>query len=303
MGRHRRSGAAPAAEDYAAGAGSPHRGARRRRPVRTGLLGASAAVAVGAVAVASGLLPGGDTFTVGSSAATSERQVQTRQAPELTTQGGATQTPAGTATGTGRTGASPARSATPSTKPSPKATPKPKPKPTPTKTATPTAKPVPTATTAAPTTEAPAPKPAPTTAAPTTRAPVTSTADRGEAAEAEVLRLVNTERAKVGCTPVRPSTQLAALAGAFSADMATRGFFDHTDPDGDTPWVRAQQAGITGMGGENIARGQVDAAAVMASWMNSDGHRANILNCDFTTMGVGVVFGDGGPWWTQDFGY
>ncbi|GGV09312.1 hypothetical protein GCM10010275_57400 [Streptomyces litmocidini] len=132
---------------------------------------------------------------------------------------------------------------------------------------------------------------------------VTSTADRGEAAEAEVFRLVNTERAKVGCTPVRADARLAALAGAFSADMAARGFFDHTDPDGDTPWVRAEQAGISGMGGENIARGQVDAAAVMASWMNSDGHRANILNCDFTTMGVGVVFGDGGPWWTQDFGY
>ncbi|MEU7074943.1 CAP domain-containing protein, partial [Streptomyces narbonensis] len=80
------------------------------------------------------------------------------------------------------------------------------------------------------------------------------------------------------------------------------GFFDHTDPDGDTPWARAEQAGVTGLAGENIARGQADAAAVMESWMNSDGHRANILNCDFTTLGVGVHFGDGGPWWTQDFG-
>ncbi|MEV4427285.1 CAP domain-containing protein [Streptomyces sp. R-07] len=310
MGRHRRSGAAPAAEDYAAGSGHPQRGARRRRPVRTGLLGASAAVAVGAVAVASGLLPGGDTFTVGS-AGTSERQVQSRQAPELTTQGGSTQTPTGESggtsknAGTGRTtAASPSAkpSAKPSTKPSAKPSPKVTPKPTPTKTRTAAPKPVPTRTSAAPTTQAPAPKPAPTTAAPT-RTTVTSTADRGAAAEAEVLRLVNTERAKVGCTPVRADAQLASLAGAFSADMATRGFFDHTDPDGDTPWVRAQQAGISGMGGENIARGQVDAAAVMASWMNSDGHRANILNCDFTTLGVGVAFGDGGPWWTQDFGY
>ncbi|MER5207048.1 CAP domain-containing protein [Streptomyces sp. NPDC002825] len=298
MGRHRRSGAAPAAEDYAAGSGRPQQGARRRRPVRTGLLGASAAVAVGAVAVASGLLPGGDTFTVGS-AGTSERQVQTRQAPELTTQGGATQTPAGSSADKART--SPSPSATPSGKPSPKATPKPKPTPTKTRTATP--KPVPTKVSAAPTTQAPAPKPVPTTAAPTERATVTSTADRGDAAEAEVLRLVNVERGKVGCAPVRADAKLSALAGAFSADMAARGFFDHTDPDGDTPWVRAEQAGVTGMGGENIARGQVDAAAVMASWMNSDGHRANILNCDFTSLGVGVVFGDGGPWWTQDFGY
>ncbi|MFF7779537.1 CAP domain-containing protein [Streptomyces tanashiensis] len=310
MGRHRRSGAAPAAEDYAAGSGRPDRGARRRRPVRNGLLGASAAVAVGAVAVASGLLPGGDTFTVGS-AGTSERQVQSRQTPELTTQGGATQTPTGTGTGTdtGRAGTSPV--AAPSAKPSPKVTPKAKPKPKPTPTPTPTRtktkapapKPVPPKAPAAPTTKAPAPKPDPTTAAPTAKASVTSTADRSEAAEAEVLRLVNAERAKVGCTPVRADARLASLAGAFSADMAARGFFDHTDPDGDTPWARAEQAGVTGMGGENIARGQVDAAAVMASWMNSDGHRANILNCDFTTLGVGVAFGDGGPWWTQDFGY
>ncbi|WP_184931280.1 CAP domain-containing protein [Streptomyces nymphaeiformis] len=308
MGRHRRSGATPAAEDYAAGSGRPRRGTGRRRPVRTGLLGASAAVAVGAVAVASGLLPGGDTFTVGN-AGTSERQVQTRQAPELTTQGGATQTPAGESggpvTGGGKIHVSPSAkpSAKATPKPKPKTTPKTTPKPTPTKSKEPTAEPVAPKVTAAPTTKAPAPRPAPTTAAPTEKTTVTSTADRSEAAEAEVIRLVNSERAKVGCTPVHADAKLAALAGAFSADMATRGFFDHTDPDGDTPWVRAAQAGISAMGGENIARGQVDAAAVMASWMNSDGHRANILNCDFTTLGVGVAFGDGGPWWTQDFGY
>ncbi|ROQ34601.1 uncharacterized protein YkwD [Streptomyces sp. PanSC19] len=317
MGRHRRSGAAPAAEDYAAGSDRPHRGAaRRRRPVRTGLLGASAAVAVGAVAVASGLLPGGDAFTVGN-AGTSEHQVQSRQAPELTTRGGSAQSPAGGSDGrvtgadtdTGKHVAPTSPSAAPSRKPSPKVTPKPTPTPSkapskaPPKTKAPAPKPEAPRTSAAPTTKAPAPRPAPTTATPAQKPPVTSTADRGEAAEAEVFRLVNAERAKVGCTPIRADARLAALAGAFSADMAARGFFDHTDPDGDTPWVRAEQAGISGMGGENIARGQVDAAAVMASWMNSDGHRANILNCDFTTMGVGVVFGDGGPWWTQDFGY
>ncbi|WP_405857950.1 CAP domain-containing protein [Streptomyces sp. NBC_00090] len=338
MGRHRRSGAAPAAEDYAAGTDRRHRGDRRRRPVRTGLLGASAAVAVGAVAVASGLLPGGDTFTIGN-AGTGERQVQSRQAPELTTQGGTTQTPAdggtsGTSAGTGtragsgkRTGASTtpsakasaSKSASPSAAPSTSA--KPSPKPSPSKS---TSKPKPVApkpaaprttaapTTAAPTTAAPttkpaAPKPDPTTEAPveTSAAPSTaapSTADRAEAAEAEVLRLVNAERAQVGCTPVRADAQLAALAGAFSVDMAQRGFFDHTDPDGATPWARAEKAGISGLAGENIARGQADAAAVMDSWMNSDGHRANMLNCEYTTLGVGVYFADGGPWWTQDFG-
>ncbi|MFD3727201.1 CAP domain-containing protein [Streptomyces sp. NPDC058671] len=330
MGRHRRAGAAPAAEEYAAGTDRPHRGARRKRrgPVRTGLLGASAAVAMGAVAVATGLLPGGDTFTVGS-AGTTERPSQSRQAPELTTQGGATQTPAGessTGSGTGpRTGTSAGTasgraatpSATPPTKPTPEATPKVTPKPTPTKATrtkpvtpkvTKAPKPARTApatprVTTAPSTKAPAPKPVPTTEAPVEKTSAPSTADRADAAEAEVLRLVNAERAKVGCSAMSASAQLAALAGSYSSDMAARGFFDHTDPDGATPWARAQKAGVSGLGGENIARGQADAAAVMESWMNSDGHRANILNCDFTTLGVGVHFGDGGPWWTQNFGY
>lgn len=122
-------------------------------------------------------------------------------------------------------------------------------------------------------------------------------------AEAAVLLLVNEERAKAGCSPVAASSDLAKLAETFSADMALRGFFDHTNPDGDDPWDRAAALGITGLGGENIARGQATAEAVMEAWMNSPGHKANILNCDFKTLGVGVHLGDGGPWWTQDFGY
>ncbi|MFK3733449.1 CAP domain-containing protein [Streptomyces sp. NPDC088090] len=322
MGRHRRSGAAPAEADYATGTGRDHGGPRRKRrgrPVRTGLIGASAAVAVGAVAVATGLLPGGETLTAGSvGSGRPTTATETRQTPELTTQGGATRTPADTSTSTG-TGAgkgTDTRTAAPkkSTAPaSPKTTPAPTksatPSPTPSKTraaapATTPAKPVPEPTKAPATTRAAAPKPAPTTEAPAEEATAAgSTADRADAAEAEVLRLVNVERGKAGCSPIRPSEDLARLAGAFSADMAARNFFDHTDPDGATPWSRAQAVGVTGLGAENIARGQVDATAVMVSWMNSDGHRANILNCDFTTLGVGVHFGDGGPWWTQDFGY
>ncbi|GAA3376166.1 hypothetical protein GCM10020367_46780 [Streptomyces sannanensis] len=118
-----------------------------------------------------------------------------------------------------------------------------------------------------------------------------------------MVSLVNLERARVGCTPVKADPSLAGLAESFSDDMAARGFFAHTDPDGDTPWDRAEQAGVSGLGGENIARGQGDARAVMDAWMTSPSHRANILNCQYTTMGVGVHFGSGGPWWTQDFGY
>jgi uncharacterized protein YkwD len=102
---------------------------------------------------------------------------------------------------------------------------------------------------------------------------------------------------------VAASSALSDLAQAFSEDMAARDFFDHTDPSGLSPWDRAAKSGITSLGGENIARGQADAAAVMEAWMNSPGHRANILNCDFKTLGVGVHLGTGGPWWTQDFGY
>ncbi|MFF8407913.1 CAP domain-containing protein [Streptomyces omiyaensis] len=320
MGRHRRSGAAPAEADYATGTDRGDGGTRRKRrhPVRNGLIGASAAVAVGAAAVASGLLPGGETLTAGSVGSSRPTTTETRQAPELTTQGGATRSPADaptgthTGSGTGATGRKAPSSASPRT--TPKATPTPTktatPSPTPSKTrtaapapATTPAKPKPKPSKTAATTPAAAPTPAPTTEAPAEETKAAgSTADRADAAEAEVLRLVNVERGKVGCSPVQRSEGLARLAGDFSADMADRGFFDHTDPDGATPWSRAQAAGITSLGAENIARGQVDATAAMVSWMNSDGHRANILNCDFTTLGVGVHFADGGPWWTQDFG-
>ncbi|MFE2146661.1 CAP domain-containing protein [Streptomyces sp. NPDC059456] len=171
----------------------------------------------------------------------------------------------------------------------------------------------------APATQAPAaPVPAaPKTAAPKTAAPKTAAPkppapsvppapkpdDGHSAQEAAVLTLVNQERAQAGCGPVRANPPLAALASAFSKDMATRGFFDHTDPDGKTPWDRAANAGLGGLGGENIARGQGDAQAVMNAWMNSPDHKANILNCEFRTLGVGAYFADGGPWWTQDFGF
>ncbi|NLU69771.1 CAP domain-containing protein [Streptomyces sp. HNM0574] len=121
--------------------------------------------------------------------------------------------------------------------------------------------------------------------------------------EAEVLRLVNEERAEAGCKAVTADSGLARLAREFSTDMAERDFFSHTTPDGKSPWDRAEALGIPRLGGENIARGQADAEAVMESWMNSPGHRENILNCDYRTLGVGVHLAEGGPWWTQDFGF
>ncbi|MFB6577011.1 CAP domain-containing protein [Streptomyces sp. NPDC056402] len=204
-------------------------------------------------------------------------------------------------------------SAARSTSPSPSATPAPSTKAPSTK--APSTK-APRTSPAAPTAPtAPAPPAAPTAPAPTTSrppapAPSKSTTpeprpplDGHSAEEAAVVDLVNQERALAGCGPVRANPPLASLAGAFSLDMATRGFFSHDDPEGNTPWDRATKAGISGLGGENIARGQGDAEAVMKSWMNSPDHKANILNCEFRTLGVGVHLAAGGPWWTQDFGF
>ncbi|MGW2210073.1 CAP domain-containing protein [Streptomyces sp. NPDC001781] len=290
--------------DFAATVGSKQRGHRRAKkaatPVRTGLLGVSAAVALGTAAVATGAVPGLQNYRLGGGTGSGPGEtVQAVGAPgnAASEQGGASgsadapSTPGSPATGAPQstTPASPAPSAPPAS-----ASRAPAPKPAPSE---PAADPEPDRKPGKPRTKSPAPEPK----APRTSAPVAVSARA--AAEAEVLRLVNVERAKVGCTPVAANSALTGLAEAFSGDMAARGFFDHTDPDGATPWDRAAKAGITGLGGENIARGQSDAAAVMDAWMKSPGHRANILNCDFKTLGVGVHTAPGGPWWTQDFGY
>ncbi|MFD8837578.1 CAP domain-containing protein [Streptomyces griseofuscus] len=240
--------------------------------------------------------------------------------------GGGTSTGAGTGTGGSASGQGAVRSPssaapTPSSSPtkSPSASPSgsvsPSASPTPSKSAKPTAsapsaKPTaPRTTPAAPGTLKPKPsptraKPSPTptkTAAPSpTTPPVTVSAQA--AAEAEVLKLVNDERAKAGCSALSANSALTNLAESFSDDMAARGFFSDTDPDGKSPWDRAKAAGVTGLGAENIARGPADPAAVVKAWMASPEHRANILNCDFHTLGVGVHFGAGGPWWTEEFG-
>ncbi|MFF8791412.1 CAP domain-containing protein [Streptomyces globisporus] len=316
MGRHRRSAAGPAAEEPAAGAASRRRGTRRKKsavPIRTGLLGVSAAVAVGAVAVASGLIPGGDSYTTGNT--TAADQVRTGGAPDLLTQGGSSTAPADRSSSPAGRGSerpeapSATPSKTPSKTPSPSKTSK-----APSKSAAPSTSKKPAATpskkskapttapekSSAPSSKAPAP-PKTSAAPPPSKKPSPSPTDAS--ARSEVLALVNQERAKVGCSPLSTSAPLTSLAQNFSEDMADRGFFDHTDPDGDTPWDRAAEAGVQGLAAENIARGQADAQAVMEGWMNSEGHRANILNCDYKTVGIGVHEGSGGPWWVQNFGF
>jgi uncharacterized protein YkwD len=165
-----------------------------------------------------------------------------------------------------------------------------------------------TAPAAAPAPEpAPAPEAAPAPVAEAASAPSPAAAPAPAAAapadpsgEEQVLALVNEQRAAVGCEALTADPALATLARAHSADMRDRDFFDHVNPDGLDPFQRGSRAGVV-VHAENIAYGQPDPAAVMDAWMKSPGHRANILDCDLTRLGVGVAEGPGGPWWTQDF--
>ncbi|MFE2283636.1 sigma-70 family RNA polymerase sigma factor [Streptomyces sp. NPDC059443] len=172
---------------------------------------------------------------------------------------------------------SPSDSASPSPSPSASESPSPSPTPTP----TPSAKPSPKSSPAKP----PAPAPA------------------GGGPAAQVIALVNSERAAAGCGPLKDDAQLRTAAQGHSDDMAQRDYFSHTDPDGGDPGQRTTAAGYRwSTYGENIAMGQQTPAQVMDAWMKSPGHRANILNCSFKDIGVGVHQGAGGPWWTQNFG-
>ncbi|MYW44848.1 hypothetical protein GT346_16335, partial [Streptomyces sp. SID161] len=332
---------------------------RRRgavRPVRAGLLAMSIAAALGAVAAATGVMPGLENYRFGGSHATGADRVQTAAAPGDTntaspqggtsgsagtgptggpadgrtggSAGGRTSAPAGGATeragspgpsssaspsrphsaspsarasheparprsapaGTDRSRPTPSRPTTPRPAPSktaavtpvpattqpkptkapkpstsakPSASPRPSVPPRPSTTARPTE---PSTPSSSPTPSAPATSAEPTPSRTATKAPAATSApvtvSRETAAAAEVLKLVNDQRTTAGCTPLAANSSLTGLAGAFSDDMAARDFFAHTDPDGRTPWDRAAKAGITDLGGENIARGQADAAAV-----------------------------------------
>ncbi|MFK0117764.1 CAP domain-containing protein [Streptomyces sp. NPDC090994] len=121
---------------------------------------------------------------------------------------------------------------------------------------------------------------------------------------AEVVALTNRERAAAGLRPLAPDPGLTAAAQAHSADMVARDFYSHTSPDGGGPRDRAVAAGVArGTIGENIACGQRSPAAVVEGWMNSPGHRANILEADFTHIGIGLAGGGrAGTYWTQLFG-
>ena len=125
----------------------------------------------------------------------------------------------------------------------------------------------------------------------------------GTAVESEAFRLLNRDRVENGLLPLRCHDQLLAVARLHCKDMHDRQFFDHINPDGDSPFDRMAQYGIGGwsLAGENIAFGYPSPATVQAAWMDSPGHRANILTAAFTHVGVGLYEKDGQLFWTQLF--
>ncbi|MBG6102766.1 uncharacterized protein YkwD [Micromonospora vinacea] len=117
----------------------------------------------------------------------------------------------------------------------------------------------------------------------------------------EVVDLVNAERAKAGCKALSIDTKLMTAAQRHSQDQADHKNMSHTGSDGSNAGTRLDRVGYTWRTyGENVAWNQQTPAAVMDAWMNSSGHRANILNCAFTEIGVGIA-NSNGPYWTQVF--
>jgi uncharacterized protein YkwD len=108
-------------------------------------------------------------------------------------------------------------------------------------------------------------------------------------------------RVNVGAATHRLRTRFYTFPERHSDDMSTRNYFSHTTPEGVPFDHRIRNAGYSRPGAENIAKGSTTAAQTMQLWMNSHGHRANILNCKLTKLGVGVA--TAGWYWTQDFGY
>ena len=118
--------------------------------------------------------------------------------------------------------------------------------------------------------------------------------------EAEVVRLVNEARKKEGLSPLTHDWELSRVARYKSQDMKDNKYFAHQSPTYGSPFEMIKAFGISyKSAGENIAKGQRTPQAVFNSWMNSSGHRQNILNPNYTRIGVGYV--KDGNYWTQIF--
>ena len=121
------------------------------------------------------------------------------------------------------------------------------------------------------------------------------------AAPPTVIDLSNVPRLLKGCPALKPSERLKKAAQGHADDMSAKRYFSHTSRDGRTFDQRIKAAGWKKPGGENIARGFSATTAVVTAWMDSPGHRRNILDCKFRYIGVG--YAAKGNYWVQNFGY
>ncbi|MCC9706871.1 CAP domain-containing protein [Streptomyces sp. MNU76] len=258
------------------------RSTRRKIAVATALVVAAGAVGIPAVAWVGGVGPG-DWSSVASSWWGGQKADADLPEPSRTPSASATPSAESTPD-TPESSPSPSRSkAKASASPSKSASPKPK--------STPEA-----AKTPARTTPPPAPK-----ATQADRTPATSSGNTASGPTAQVLNLVNAERQKAGCSPVTVDAKLTKAAQDHSQDMAAHQNMSHTGSDGSDMSERLSRVGYSfRSAGENVAAGYGTAASVMDGWMNSPGHRANILNCGFKEIGIGLA--QPGNYWTQNFG-
>jgi uncharacterized YkwD family protein len=155
---------------------------------------------------------------------------------------------------------------------------------------------------AAPAPTAPAPKPAapaPAAPAPKPAAPAPATGDVSAYVQ-QVIDLTNAQRSKNGLPALKHDTQLSGVAQKKSVDMAQNNYFSHTSPTYGSPFDMMRDMGVSyKSAGENIAQGQRTPQEVVTAWMNSEGHRKNILSANFTHIGVG--YEKSGNHWTQMF--
>ncbi|WP_234312967.1 CAP domain-containing protein, partial [Streptomyces griseus] len=133
-------------------------------------------------------------------------------------------------------------------------------------------------------------------------APVTAPARAARYVQ-DVVALANAERDRAGCGPLRVEARLSRAAQGHADDMAARDYYAHDNPEGRDGGDRITAAGYRWSAwGENIHKGPKTPERAMEDWMDSPAHRANVLNCSFRDIGVGVALTADGPWWVQDFG-
>lgn len=124
--------------------------------------------------------------------------------------------------------------------------------------------------------------------------------------QAQLLQLLNAERQKIGAPPLRISSQLAQAAQRHADDMANNNFLSHEGSDGSTMESRIQETGYAFSAiAENVAGGQPTPESVIQTWLNSSGHRRNMLNPEYTEIGIGYATNSSSQYthyWTQVFG-